>query len=177
MFPIGLNDLQDKLHLLMDLAGEQEIYQDLLYEAVFQVGVYLETLLDEYPTQTNDPLPLIHTWTSSAGNTITSGFASEASQRYFFAAMNSGQLEVPYVRTGRLGASMTSFVEWLQGVLYLWYGSNLEYAPLVIGGENEQAAYHEDNWPELPSLLEQHLGDVMVALEQALERLIKRIVG
>lgn len=79
-----------------------------------------------YPSQTNKPQP----------------FKTDRQRRWFFWALYSGLITVPYHRTGRLAnswrAERVGLAEWI-------VANSAEYSSLVIG-QGQQAKYHEDNW-------------------------------
>lgn len=88
-----------------------------------------------------------------------------AKQRaYVMAAIRSGDIQVPYVRTGDYGASFQKqpFADGLALV------SNLSYAPFVRGPG--QAEYHKGNWTTLEDLADQlELDAALAALAEIVE--------
>lgn len=80
------------------LVGAMEQAQGVIHQAV-----------TTYPAQKND----LHLQGSNPAP-----FYSERQRRWFFAALNSGELELPYQRTGELGAS--------------WQKSAIEQTPTTI---------------------------------------------
>jgi len=66
-------------------------------------------------------------------------------RRYFFWALKEGIIQVPYVRTGKLGQSWTYKITdtgaGLRGVV----GTNMSYAKVTQNGES-QAMIHRGNW-------------------------------
>ena len=71
---------------------------------------------------------------------------TDKQRRYFFWALKQGIIQVPYVRTGKLGQSWTYKItvtgSGLRGVV----GTNLRYAQ-VVQAEDSQAMIHRGNWP------------------------------
>lgn len=74
-----------------------------------------------------------------------------------------------YVRTGTLGRSITTGVRDAADAILGVIGTNLDYAPYVIGGPDEQAWMHAGRWWQLPAYVEENLDDVVEAIAQALE--------
>lgn len=58
---------------------------------------------------------------------------TDKQRRFFFAALRRGQIKVPYVRTGTLGRSFTERVTVEPGAVVGELGTNLSYAPWVVG--------------------------------------------
>lgn len=69
-------------------------------------------------------------------------FASDASRRFFFAALRSGHITVPYRRTGDLGANW----ERIPSSDGLTLRSTMPYGALVRSAQ-EQARYFKGTWP------------------------------
>jgi len=79
-----------------------------------------------YPPQRNAPQP----------------FKTDRQRRWFFWALRTGQITVPYQRTGRLANSWRARQEgWSHWVLE----NSAAYAALVVG-RGKQAKYHEGHW-------------------------------
>lgn len=77
-----------------------------------------------------------------------------------------------YVRTGKLGQSITEDVyadgAGVTGVI----GSNIPYAPYVIGGDDEQAWMHQGRWWQLPEIVEKDLDLVADEIARGIEAYI-----
>ncbi len=81
---------------------------------------------------------------------------TDKQRRFFFAALKSGQIKVPYVRTGLLGQSFTTEVRRGADMVEGEWGTNDLKAPWVVGpdypGESihgqtmYQAQIHEGRW-------------------------------
>jgi len=71
-------------------------------------------------------------------------FKTERQRRYFFAALRSGEIEVPYRRKGAGGglAGNWTVVFTTDGAIV---GNNKDYGPYVMG-TRDQSNYHEGNW-------------------------------
>jgi hypothetical protein len=59
-----------------------------------------------------------------------------------------------YVRTGKLGQSITEEVSAEGTEVIGVIGTNIPYAPYVIGGDDEQAWMHQGRWWQLPAVVE-----------------------
>lgn len=86
-------------------------------------------------------LPALMKYPSPSGK--AQPFASAASRRFFFAALKSGRLQVPYRRSGNLGAHWAK--QPFSGGMTLQ--STEDYSEIVIG-EN-QAKYFKGTWPSV----------------------------
>ncbi len=84
-------------------------------------------------------------------------FVSDRARRYFFAALRSGQIRVPYQRSGDLG-SQWQRLPFAHGILLQ---SGVDYSEIVIG-EN-QGAYFKGNWPSLIQTAQVLEGDAALA--------------
>ena len=72
-------------------------------------------------------------------------FKTAKQRRYFFWAVQNGVIQVPYVRTGKLGQSWTWKITTTGSGLRGQVGTNLKYAPWVQSSES-QARIHQGNW-------------------------------
>jgi hypothetical protein len=72
-------------------------------------------------------------------------FKSARQRKYFFWALKNGVIQVPYVRTGKLGQSWTYKIETTGAGLRGVIGTNMGYARWVQN-EDSQAAIHRGNW-------------------------------
>ena len=96
-------------------------------------------------------------------------FQSEKQRRWFFWALRTGEIEVPYRRTGTLGKSWTTDVratsDSIRGVL----GNVRPYAPYVQD-EELQAQMHKGHWPTVQMLLRAPAARMSQFFNQAMER-------
>ncbi len=89
-----------------------------------------------------------------------------------------------YVRTGRLGRSLTSeaggdSVSEVGGAgMEVWgrWGTNVYYGKWVIGRET-QAWMHAGRWWTLEGVADQHLEDVQRLIQGMVEQMVARLVG
>lgn len=101
-----------------------------------------------YPPQRNAPQP----------------FKTERQRRWFFWALRSGIISVPYPRTGRLANSWLSRqVGWGHYVVE----NSAVYAALVVG-RDKQARYHEGHWWIAEDVLDEEVGDLTEKLTEEL---------
>ena len=70
---------------------------------------------------------------------------TEKQRRYFFWALKEGLIQVPYVRTGKLGQSWTWKVTTTASGLRGDVGTNMNYARWVQR-QGSQARIHRGNW-------------------------------
>jgi hypothetical protein len=74
-----------------------------------------------------------------------------------------------YVRTGKLGQSITEEVTAQGNDVVGVIGSNIQYAPYVIGGDDEQAWMHEGRWWQLPNVVEKDLDAISDEVGRSIE--------
>lgn len=104
-----------------------------------------------YPPQRNAPQP----------------FKTDRSRRWFFWALRSGLISVPYTRTGLLANSWSAHVSGWSGDLR----NSAAHAGLVVG--DEQVSYHRPNW----WLAEDVVVDEVPELEQEALHAIEDLVS
>lgn len=100
-------------------------------------------------------------------------FVSDRQRRWFFAALNSGQISIPYSRTGNLGRSWTTEIRTSPMELIGEVGNNVPYGPYVQG-ENTQASIHQGIWQTdqdvFDDLRDQIVADFERSIGAALDR-------
>ena len=94
---------------------------------------------------------------------------SEKQRRWFFWALRTGQIQVPYGRTGDLGRQWTKRVRRVAGGIRGVIGSDTPYAKWVIN-EPSQAQIHRGRWYTVQKVAEQQADAVKRFIEQALAR-------
>lgn len=120
---------------------------DVWFLIARKVGVVAESRVSEYPVPPTKPLPKIYQRTRKDGTTYLSKFKSMRQQAYVIRKM---QTEGAYTRTGTLGNSINSAVKRKTPTLFIVeIGSNVPYAPYVIGEPEDQAPIHADRWSPL----------------------------
>lgn len=72
-------------------------------------------------------------------------FKTAKQRRYFFWALSNGVIQVPYVRTGKLGQSWNTRVTETGSGMAGTIGTNMKYAKWVQSAES-QARIHQGNW-------------------------------
>lgn len=95
-------------------------------------------------------------------------FRSDRQRRWFFAALNSGAISVPYRRTGTLGRSWTEEIRQTPGNLVGEVGNNVEYGPYVQG-HGTQSAYHQGNWQTDQEVADLLFPDILDDFEETIQ--------
>ena len=110
-----------------------------------------------YPAQRNAPQP----------------FKTDRQRRWFFWALRTGQITVPYSRTGTLANSWRARKEgWSHWVLE----NSAAYAALVVG-RGEQAKYHEGHWWIAENIIEEDAADLTEDLTEEILDLASGMEG
>lgn len=81
----------------------------------------------------------------------TQPFKSAKSRRFFFAALRSGEITIPYRRTQALAALWEVKNTSLSSVEVV---SRRPKSDLIIGSGNKQARYHRGTWPNVDQVAE-----------------------
>lgn len=155
----ALNKLLDKVQRLFDPAE----YVAML----FRVGGKVGTLAENYarvvpPIPNGRPLSLYYTL-----NGKPSKFKTEKQRKFFFWALRTGAIKVPYVRSGKLVNSITHTVTLQDKGVIIRVGTNdtnngKGKAKFVIGEPNVQNHYHQQTgWMNLASELKRHDAEYM----------------
>lgn len=155
-----------------------ETRKKILAAAGKRMGVAAEAQIPEYPPASGKPRPKIYQRQRADGSTYLSAFKNQAQQGAVMALVNAGK--VPYVRTGLLGRSFTSAIEDLTGSsVTVKVGTVVKHAPLVVGGDGQQAAYHKGTWWQFPQVMEDNRGKIegegQKALNQGVEQELKNL--
>lgn len=110
-----------------------------------------------YPSQTNNPQP----------------FKTDKQRKWFFWALGTGVIQVPYKRTGRFANSWRGErkgeSEWV-------VGNSAPYAGL-LAGRGTQAKYHEGNWPIYQELVEARTGELTDGITEDLMSFAQSQIG
>jgi hypothetical protein len=80
-------------------------------------------------------------------------FKTEKQRRFFFWALRTGKIEVPYRRTRTLGRKWTTKVEYINGGVVGTIGNATPYAPYVQS-RADQAKIHAGHWGTAEDALE-----------------------
>lgn len=99
-------------------------------------------------------------------------WASEAQRRFVMAAIRSGEIEVPYRRTGDLSRAWTSEVSETGTDVVGRLGNNTVYGPYVMGKET-QAAYHAGTWPVAAEVAEESMDGIVQCFVMAAEEALR----
>lgn len=86
-------------------------------------------------------------------------------RRYFFAALASGAISVPYARTGKVGASWATRTTRGATSLTVWLESDSPVAPGLMG--DSQWWMHAGNWRQGASVWLQHEAEMGAKIETA----------
>lgn len=144
----GLDALLAKLGRIQGLSA--------LRPAMTRATAHVQARLAVYPPQAHKGL---------------GGFKSDKQRRFFFAALRSGQIQVPYRRTGTLGRRWTSTVEQTPGDLIGTVGNNTIYGPYVMDPER-QAWMHKGVWQTTQDVGDRETESVLDIFADAVEILL-----
>lgn len=145
----------------------------ILAAAGKRMGVAAESFIPDYPPASGKPRPKIYTRTRKDGSTYLSAFKSQAQQGKVFSLIKQG--DIPYTRTGLLGRSITSGIDNLTASsVTVKIGTAIKYAPLVIGDDTQQDAYHKGTWWQLVKVMEQHQTEIEAEGQKALVAQIEK---
>lgn len=140
--------------------------RDGLLYAGRAAGVKMEEIAGEYPEPSGKPLAVFYDRTGVDGRQFKSKFKSLRQQRKVFALIKAGK--VPYRRSGRLGASLTSDAEIVPTGMVIKVGTNTPYARYVIGSEEEQSHYHRGTWEPLQRKIDDNAAEVIEVFSRTL---------
>lgn len=147
-------DYSDVAKAAAKVEGGAKVLFDNVKRATNEALAFAQNFIAKYPSK-------------SSGKRMA--FQSEKQRRWFFWALRSGQIEVPYRRTGTLGKSWTTDVnatsDSIRGVL----GNVRSYAQYVQD-EELQAQMHKGHWPTVQMLLRAPAARMGRFFEQAMER-------
>lgn len=99
-------------------------------------------------------------------------FKSAKQRRYFFAALRSGKITVPYVRTQGLAANTSKQRLGLTGMAVKF---TRPYAKFVIGDQDEQADYHKGTWTTVTGMAQEIEADAKTV--GIAERIIQEVIN
>ncbi len=140
------------------LMEEQEL-NSMLYSIGDFVGIYAESLAKEYPETPNRQLTPYYIRIDKNGKSYFSKFKSPQQQRYVLWLAGKGR--IPYKRGGTLGKSVTHDVVVESGGVVVRVGTNLAYAPKVIGPPTVQSHYHlQTGWKSLEQEIDNHQDEI-----------------
>lgn len=120
-----------------------------------RVGLKGEELISVYPDDVKRTRRKVYTRQGADGKTYLSAFKNMKQQGLVWWLIQ--QHRIPYVRTGLLGRSLNSVSYFEGNTLVVKWGTNVIYAPYVIGDENEQALIHQNYWTPLKKDIETNL--------------------
>ena len=154
----GLDELIAKL----DRLGKMEAVRAVMAAA----ALYLKGKLAKYPTQRR----------LTRASVYGAPFQSMRQQRWFFNALKTGEIEVPYHRgeaaqSERLGQSWT--IEASDGGLTQTIGNDTSYGPLVMGSYTggEQAEFmHQMGWTPYDEIVDYYEDEVVNRVKEAIDQ-------
>ncbi|KPJ95378.1 MAG: hypothetical protein AMJ53_02840 [Gammaproteobacteria bacterium SG8_11] len=138
-----------------------------LRQTMDQALYHIQDSVPSYPVASRKPQP----------------FKSDKQRRFFFWALRSGRISVPYRRTGTLGRSLTigqpgniKEVRKLGQGVEGQFGTRTKYAPMVIG-QRSQARYHQGTWWTLNEAGKKARPDINRLFAQMARRMADFIAG
>jgi hypothetical protein len=149
-----------------------------MLKAVAQAAaVTMESVVSPYPRPSGKPLPAIYPRTRKDGSTYLSKFKSNKQQGYVFGVLVAGH-KIPYHRTGLLGRSITSEVRDVTPTsATAAVGTNVGYAPYVIGPPGVQNPYFAGNWTPLETDVQTGLPKILSAASDEWQRQLNKQLG
>lgn len=161
------NELARAEALLADAAAlftPAESGKMLLY-AGGRAGVKAEEIAGDYPEASGRPLALYYDRVHPDGTPYKSKFKSLKQQRKVFGLAKKGA--IPFRRTGRLGASMTSEAVLVAMGVVIRVGTNDPGAKWTIGDEGQQSRYHAGTWTPLRRKIEARKDEILRVFSDA----------
>lgn len=151
----GLEALQKKLGTLTAL--QENYLKPVTQEAV----LYVHSTIPEYPNRPTEPYP----------------FVSQKQRIFVIIAIKTGEIDVPYRRTGSVGRSITTHVSEVGNNVVGIIGTSLENAGWVISSEpspigGPQAAYHKKRWWTLQGVVADAWPQVLEIYQKRLNELL-----
>jgi hypothetical protein len=144
-----------------------ETRKKILAYAGKRMGVAAESVVPDYPSPSGKPLAKFYLRSAADGSLYHSKFESQAQQGKVFSLVKAG--EIPYPRSGALGRSITSAISDLTGEsVTVKTGTALKHAPLVIGDDTEQSAYHKGHWWQLHAVMAENAAAIEAEGNKAL---------
>lgn len=134
-------------------------------DLVHALGIVIETAFKKYPTR-NSP---------SRASVYGSAFASEKQRRYFFWALRSGAIQVPY-RRGQSPGSRNLQQSWTTRMLTdtsVEIGTAVPYGTLLMDAGRQSKYAEAVGW----RTVQQDMIDVTPQLQRGLESGVAKILG
>lgn len=154
----GLDELDSLLKRLPDMAmaAAESAMNDAL--------IYLHGQLPDYP-----PPP---------GPGLMSGQWTDKQRRWFFWALRTGKITVPYRRavSAGLGGSFTTAVTRTEGALEGVIGTGKPYAPWVVG-RDRQAAIHQSRWWIFEDVIDANLDGAAQEFKESFFKHFDELIG
>jgi len=133
----GMDRLQRKLNRL----ASGQAYR----EGVAEAAAHVKSRAAVYPPVRRQPQP----------------FKTDRQRRFFFAALRSGEITVPYARKGAGGGLAGGWtVIFTSGGMGAVVANAVSYGPYVMGTQS-QAQYHAGNWKTEQGIAQEAESDVL----------------
>lgn len=171
----GIDDLLKKL--------EDAVSPASLFIAYSLVARQAERIIKlKYPPQSRAPLPLRYQRRTRGGQFASgrSKFKSQRAQRGFFAKLRSGEISIPYRRTGNLGRSLVFKIvkQGDKAALAVSIPSSSKagaYADFVVGDPQDLYFAQLTQWEPLAVMLTKQAPEIEEALKVAIESFLEDI--
>lgn len=133
------------MNLTIDDAAARRMLERLESGESFKAGLramatYLHGKITDYPP--------------TSGKRPPQAFVSEKQRRYFFAALRDGRITLPYRRTKELNRSFGDGPIAEDGGLTQVIGTNLGYAPYVVGAGSQSGYMRSLGWKTTADVVE-----------------------
>ncbi len=163
---MSLSDAFALLDRASALCDNSEALGRALLFAGQRAAVKMEEVAGEYPEPAHKPLATYYDRVMPEGKAYKSKFKSMKQQRKVFALIKAGK--VPYRRTGRLGASLTSDAQLTGTGVRLTAGTNAPGAKYPLGKPGERSHYFEGVWEPLQAKVDANAAEIIEVFSAAL---------
>ena len=134
---------------------------DIVKAGLKEAGIHVKGKIAQYPPRTYVPQP----------------FKSAKQRAWFFAALKSGEIEVPY-RRGQSPGSEDLGQKWTvkekKGGLQIVVGNNVSYGPYVQGSDEQASFMKARGWKTTDQIAEQETSNVNKIVAKAVERALAK---
>ncbi len=154
---VGLPEVQAKLQKLVDA--------EMADKAADEAAKYLKDVLKAYPSQ--------QSISRKQAYPEVGGWFSERQRRWFFAALNSGEIDVPYRRT----QSLRNAWQIVGHGRTLILANEMPYASLVYGSSSgaEQSRMSKlGGWDRIPIIIQERQKRINEIIEAVIQKEIKK---
>ena len=161
MITVGMQVNQNSINSLfrrLDHLAAVDVLRPPMEESLLS----LQDDLTDYPPRPQRPYPNM--------------LRTAKQRRYFFWALKAGVIQVPYVRTGKLGQSWSWKIETTGAGLRGVVGTNMGYAKWVQR-EDSQARIHRGNWLTDARAVDQRRAEIGRRFAAAIRRAMAGGIG